>query len=167
MRILPILLLLTGPVAAQHIHHPQADQGRPEIAALTAAQRADIEAGRGAGLALPAEANGYPGPMHVLEHATALGLSPSQHAAIEALMQPMRRAAIDAGARLMDAERRLDALFVGAVATPDAVRQAATAAGLAHAEMRMAHLLAHIAARALLSPEQLSRYAVLRGHRPG
>ena len=47
-------------------------QSRP-IKALSEQQIADLRAGRGMGLALPAELNGYPGPVHVLELADKLG----------------------------------------------------------------------------------------------
>jgi hypothetical protein len=45
------------------------------IKALSEQQIADLKAGRGMGLALPAELNGYPGPIHVLELSDELGLS--------------------------------------------------------------------------------------------
>jgi hypothetical protein len=56
-------------------------QTRP-IKALSEQQVADLQAGRGMGLALPAELNGYPGPAHVLELADKLGLSADQRASV-------------------------------------------------------------------------------------
>ena len=41
--------------------------------ALSAEQIADLRAGRGMGLALAAELNGFPGPVHALELAVPLG----------------------------------------------------------------------------------------------
>lgn len=49
-------------------------QSRP-IKALSDQQLSDLRAGRGMGLALAAELNGYPRPSHVLELANQLGLS--------------------------------------------------------------------------------------------
>jgi hypothetical protein len=46
------------------------------VKGLSAQQIADLRAGKGMGLALSAELNGYPEPMHVLEHAEALKLTP-------------------------------------------------------------------------------------------
>src|SRR5215216_2241767 len=46
-------------------------QARP-LKALSEAQIADLRAGRGMTLALAAELNGYPGPLHVIELADAL-----------------------------------------------------------------------------------------------
>ena len=53
------------------------DQGRA-LKALSADEAAGYLEGRGLGLAKPAELNGYPGPMHVLELADALALTPAQ-----------------------------------------------------------------------------------------
>jgi hypothetical protein len=50
---------------------------------------ADLKAGRGMGLALPAELNGYPGPIHVLELSDKLGLSAEQKSRIEGLFESM------------------------------------------------------------------------------
>jgi hypothetical protein len=41
-------------------------------------QIADLNAGHGMGLALAAELNGYPGPVHAIELADQLHLSPEQ-----------------------------------------------------------------------------------------
>lgn len=46
------------------------------------------------GLALPAELNGYPGPLHTLEHADELGLTFEQRARTKALFDAMRVEAI-------------------------------------------------------------------------
>jgi hypothetical protein len=59
-------------------HQPYAGlQARP-IKALSEQQVADLRAGRGMGLALAAELNGYPGPLHVLELSKELDLGQSQ-----------------------------------------------------------------------------------------
>jgi hypothetical protein len=54
---------------------PYAGLEARSIKTLSDQQIGDLRAGRGMGLALAAELNGYPGPMHVLELADALGLS--------------------------------------------------------------------------------------------
>jgi hypothetical protein len=54
-------------------------QTRP-IKALSKQQVVDLKAGRGMGLALAAELNGYPGPIHVLSD--KLGLTPEQKARV-------------------------------------------------------------------------------------
>jgi hypothetical protein len=53
------------------------------IKALSAEDVDGLLTGRGLALARAAELNGYPGPMHVLEHADALGLTGEQRAVAE------------------------------------------------------------------------------------
>ncbi len=57
-------------------------QSRP-IKALSEQQIADLKAGRGMGLALAAEMNGHPGPMHVLELGERLALTDAQRRTME------------------------------------------------------------------------------------
>jgi hypothetical protein len=57
---------------------PYAGLEKRAIKALSDAQIADLRAGRGMDLALPAELNGYPGPVHVLELGDRLGLDAEQ-----------------------------------------------------------------------------------------
>src|SRR5262245_64398212 len=73
-------LVVAGPALAQHHHERSAYAGLEtrDIKALSAQQLADLQAGRGMGLAIAAELNGYPGPLHVFELADSLGLSPDQ-----------------------------------------------------------------------------------------
>jgi hypothetical protein len=77
MRILAavVMVLFAGTAKAQdhpHKHSPYAGMQARPVKALTEQQIADLRAGRGMGLALPAELNGYPGPLHVLELADGL-----------------------------------------------------------------------------------------------
>lgn len=62
------LLLAVTPAAADTKHHgqhsPYAGLPAREIKALSPEEIADLAAGRGMGLALAAELNGYPGPRH-------------------------------------------------------------------------------------------------------
>jgi hypothetical protein len=102
-----IALITAGAAVAQHVPpagsgHGQhtnayaAFKGR-EVASLSEADVLAMRAGRGMGLALPAELNGYPGPMHVLEHAAAITLSPEQTERVKATFDRMKRRAIAAG----------------------------------------------------------------------
>src|SRR6266436_8209713 len=67
------------------------------IKALSDQQVADLRAGRGMGLALAAELNGYPGPSHVLELADKLGLSADQRARVGQFFESMRQEALPLG----------------------------------------------------------------------
>jgi hypothetical protein len=73
-----VSVIALGSVAfAQHQHAaPYAGMQERPIKALSDQQLADLRAGRGGGLALAAELNGYPGPVHILELADQLNLSP-------------------------------------------------------------------------------------------
>lgn len=165
---------IAAPASAQHHGgaHPAASPApqpyagfeQREVKALSEQHLADLLAGRGMALALPAELNRYPGPMHVLEHATALALNDHQAASLRGLMDTMRRDAVAAGARVITAEKALDQLFAGASATPDMVAAAAGEAGAAWSALRAVHLVTHIATREVLSPDQLARYGALRGY---
>jgi hypothetical protein len=138
-------------------------QDRP-VKALSDQQLADLRAGRGMGLALPAELNGYPGPVHVLELADKLGLSPDQRAAVQALFEAMKAESVPIGERLIEQETLLDRLFAQRAATPETV--AATVAVVAETQgrLRTAHLKYHLSTLALLQPEQIERYGQLRGY---
>jgi hypothetical protein len=69
---------------------PYAGMQTRSIKSLPDLQIADLKAGRGMGLALPAELNGYPGPMHVLQLAGQLGLSADQKTRVQSLFDSMK-----------------------------------------------------------------------------
>lgn len=143
---------------------PYAGQQARPIKALSATEQADLLAGRGMGLAKAAELNGYPGPLHVLELAPKLALTPEQHARTQALFESMQRDAIAAGRELVQAERALDALFAERQVTPERLREALDRIGALQARLRDVHLAAHLEQTKLLTPKQASTYASLRGY---
>ena len=124
------------------------------IKALSDQQIADLEAGRGMGLALPAELHGYPGPMHVLELAVPLGLDPGQRSRTEDLVQSMKREAIDIGRRLIAAEKALDDLFASRRIDGASLTAATSGIGVLQADLRAAHLRYHLAMVDILAPGQ-------------
>ncbi|HYV03741.1 MAG TPA: hypothetical protein VFB82_04100, partial [Blastocatellia bacterium] len=67
---------------AANAQTPYAGMQTRTIKSLSEQQVADLGAGRGMGLALAAELNGYPGPSHVLELADKLDLSVDQRASV-------------------------------------------------------------------------------------
>ncbi|HEX2827466.1 MAG TPA: periplasmic heavy metal sensor [Burkholderiales bacterium] len=148
-----------------HAHGaPYAGMEKREIKALSDQQVADLHAGRGMALALPAELNGYPGPSHVLELSRQLALTPDQQKRTKEMFETMQRNAVGLGQRVIDRERELDALFAQKNATGDSVMAAAAAAARAQGELRALHLRYHVAMHELLTPEQLVRYNQLRGY---
>ena len=68
---------------------------------------------------------------------------------------------------MVAAEREIDAMFAKATVTAESLRAKLDEAAAAQARVRQAHLDAHIAQRAILTPEQIAAYAVLRGYGGG
>lgn len=167
------LLVFSGIAAAQHKHQhtsppshaqPYAGQQNRAIASFSDEEIRDLREGRGMGLARPAELNGYPGPMHVLELARELNLTDEQRRAVEAIFAQMRQSAQAAGDRYLEAEQAVEAAFRSGNATPDKISALVRQADGARAEVRLAHLKAHLATAPLLSAEQRRSYAELRGY---
>ena len=168
--IITSLLLFTGVVAAsaqhqmQH-HAPYAGQQQRGVKALSDQQIADLRAGRGMGLALAAELNGYPGPIHVLELAEQLQLSGEQRQQVQRLFDSMKAEATSVGASLIEQETALDRAFATDQISEAALAQLALQIGKIQGRLRAVHLKYHLTTRALLSPAQRERYASLRGYR--
>jgi hypothetical protein len=145
-------------------HSPYADQAASDIKALSADEQASLLDGKGAGFAKAAELNGYPGPLHVLELAEPLELTPEQLARTRALFDRMRDAARIEGAALVAAERQLDRLYATRSATVENVDAQLATIEAGRARLRGVHLNAHLEQAALLSKQQIARYAQLRGY---
>jgi hypothetical protein len=157
-----VLWCASGAVWAQA--SPYAGQQQRAIKALSDQQVTALLEGHGAEFATAAELNGYPGPLHVLELADRLGLSPEQRSATQSLMSEHKQRARSLGAGLVNAERELDGLFAQRAAAPEAVDTATRRVALLQAELRAEHLKTHLTQTALLSPQQARRYSELRGY---
>ena len=151
MRIvaLSVWLLSAGAVLAQS---PYAGMQTRPIKALSDQQVADLQAGRGMGLALPAELNGYPGPSHLLELGGNLKLSSVQRNRIKQLFESMQAEAVPVGAKLIEQETALDQQFADRSITPERLKAATTEIGLTQAELRNTHLKYHLETVQILSP---------------
>jgi Spy/CpxP family protein refolding chaperone len=174
LKLIAACALLSGATAlfAQHgqtrgenpAAGPYAGQQARSIKALSAAQTADLLAGKGMEQAKAAELNGYPGPMHVLELAGPLALSTAQKQASEALMNQHKAEARALGARLVEAERDLDSAFAGRQVNAAQVDALTRQIGLLQAQLRASHLHTHLQQAGLLTPQQINLYADLRGY---
>jgi hypothetical protein len=169
------LLALAEPAHAQmhgghqqggHTHSagPYSGFEQRQIKALSDQQIADLRAGRGMGLALAAELNGYPGPLHVLELADALALTEDQPTRTKGLLEVMKAETIPLGERIIQAEAALDRHFAERRVTPETLAAATSRIGALQGELRAAHLRYHLTMRGLLSPDQVARYDVERGY---
>ena len=143
---------------------PYAGQQNRSIKALSEQQTQEWLDGRGMTLALAAELNGYPGPMHVLELREPLKLTDSQQRATQALMQQHKTEVRRLGAELVLAEQALDTAFANKSILPDTLAAMTRRIGELQAQIRDSHLQTHLKQTALLSSEQVASYASLRGY---
>ena len=123
---------------------------------------AGLREGRGMGLALPAEANGYPGPRHVLELSDRLEITADQRRQTQRLFDAMERNAQRQGQLLLEREQALDDLFRNRTANPARLVAAVEAIAQAETALKLIHLRTHLAMMEILSPAQVELYAMLR-----
>ncbi|TAJ37466.1 MAG: hypothetical protein EPO67_02805 [Reyranella sp.] len=161
------LMALMAQMASAQSPQPYAGQETRSVKALSPQQIDDLRAGRGMGLALAAELNGYPGPMHVLELADRLALDGAQKEKVQALFAAMRQEAIGVGERLIAAETALDRQFAERRITEASLAEGTQAVAALQGELRATHLRYHLATVAMLSPAQVARYGELRGYSDG
>jgi hypothetical protein len=168
MRILTILgfVLASLGSTASWAAEPQPYAGLEArmIKALSDAEIADLRAGRGMGLALAAELNGYPGPRHVIELANALELSEAQLTEAQDLFAAMTAEVVPIGELLIAREVELDREFAERTITLASLNALTTAIGEIQGALRAAHLRYHLATFAMLTSEQVERYRKLRGY---
>jgi Spy/CpxP family protein refolding chaperone len=122
--------------------------------------------GAGAGSALPAELNGYPGPRHVLDLAAQLHLTEEQQAEIQTLYDTMLLEAVDLGEQILQAEAELELTFRDNSMDEAFLEEQLAEIGALQAKLRFVHLRTHIATTTILTPEQTEQYSVLRGYTP-
>jgi Spy/CpxP family protein refolding chaperone len=158
-------IVAVGTTQAQHASpSPYSDLKERSIKTLSDQQIADLRAGRGMGLALPAELNGYPGPIHVLELGDQLGLTGEQRTRVQDLHAAMRTETVPLGERLIAQETELDRLFATKSVTPASLQATTAAIGSTQGALRGAHLRYHLSTKEVLTPEQVHRYGELRGY---
>lgn len=156
VQLLLIAILLAPPAVPQHVHpqSPAADA----TSTLSAEAVAQLLNGDGMGLARPAEMNGYPGPKHLLERATELGLTTEQQKDLAAIRQQVLERARALGKSIVNAERALDAAFKAGALTDAELDKQVRAIGVLQAELRLVHLQAHLTAKPILTPDQVRKY---------
>ena len=161
--VVAILAGLSSNALAQSAQPYSGMQNRP-IKALSDQQVADLKAGRGMGLALAAELNGYPGPSHLIELSDQLGLTSIQLSNLKGMFDAMRSETIPIGEELVAQEEELDRRFAENVISEQQLKAATENIGETQARLRNVHLRYHLRTRALLQPSQIRRYAELRGY---
>ena len=144
--IAALLTLLIVPAVAQphqHGHGPYAGMQQRPVKALSEQEIADLRAGKGMGLALAAELNGYPGPIHVLELGDKLHLSAPQRERLQQLYEAMKAEAIAAGEKLIESEIALDREFAAQKMTPARLALLTAQIGEQQGALRAVHLKYH------------------------
>jgi len=164
MKMWPVVASTILVIAAAHAQTPYAGMQTRPIKALSEQQVGDLKAGRGMGLALAAELNGYPGPSHVLELADKLELSAAQRSEVQRLFDSMKAEAMPLGIRLIEQEADLDRQFASRSVTPESLKAATAAVASTQGILRETHLKYHLSTAALLNPTQMVKYAELRGY---
>jgi LTXXQ motif family protein len=167
LTIAALLALLVVPAEAQqhqHGHSPYSGMYQRDIKALSNEQIAELQAGRGMGLALAAELNGYPGPLHVLEMADRLQLTMEQKQRVQELYEGMKGEAIAVGEKLIASERELDREFASHTLTATRLASLMAQIGEQQGALRAVHLKYHLTTAELLSDDQKQRYAEVRGY---
>jgi hypothetical protein len=154
----------TGACATTPAPSAYAGQETRDVKSLSPAEVADLQAGKGMGLAKAAELNGYPGPAHVLELASQLKLSQQQRVATQRLFAAMQARAVELGRELLAAERQLDSSFANRSVTNESLASTLQRIGALQAELRGAHLEAHLAQIRILTADQAAAYSALRGY---
>lgn len=161
-----VLLVAPSIARAQDHEHrsPYAEHAGREIKALSAEEIAGLLSGEGMGLALPAELNGFPGPRHVLELKSELGLSPGQERQVQVIFDAMAKEAREAGARIIELERQLDREFADRTINEEVLDGSLRVLALQRAHLRAVHLKAHLRLWPVLTEEQRMHYDDLRGY---
>lgn len=143
---------------------PYTGQQMRDIASLSDADVSALLNGEGWGLAKPAELNGYPGPAHILELADQLSLTADQKASVQIVFDRMQNEARTLGGQYVKAEAHLSRMFQQGHAEPRMLADLLENSAETLARLRAVHLEAHLEVTPLLTEEQRTNYAELRGY---
>ena len=164
---LAAVAVLIAPAVPAAEKSPYAGLEKRAIKAMPSGRIADIEAGKGAGYALTAELNGYPGPRHVLDLTDEFNLTPRQMQRTETLFRAMQREAKALGRELIAGEAALEALFAQGRIDETALRTSVASIAETEGRLRTTHLKYHLIMKSRLNRTQLAAYNRLRGYGDG
>lgn len=144
---------------------PYAGLQEREIRTLAPEKVTDLLEGRGVGYALAAELNHYPGPTHILELASELGLNRDQESTVHEIFIKMQIQAKELGGRLVELEAKLDQAFRTGEMTAAGLEQMTREIATVEGRLRYTHLAAHLETKEILTAEQVDRYDEMRGYK--
>lgn len=161
-----LFAIASAAALAQHAHDmsPYAHTQSAEIPSLTAEEVRTLRSGDGMGLARAAELNHFPGPRHLLELASQLGLSTAQIRRVEEIHKTMKARAVVKGEQILRAELHLSNLFSAGKPSMEETRRITGHLGTMRGQLQAIHLLAHIEAARELKADQIRTYDRLRGY---
>lgn len=158
-----VVVMLLMPLA-QSADSPYVGQEKRAIKALSEKEIDDYVHGRGMGTSKAAELNQYPGPRHVLDEASKLGLTAEQVVKTTEIYKAMELDASRLGWQIVHKEAELEALFAKKRATPENMQQIVSQLAQLQAQFRLAHLNAHVSMLSILSADQIALYDRVRGY---
>jgi Spy/CpxP family protein refolding chaperone len=147
-----------------HTMSPYAGKEGPEVKALSADELKAYREGTGMGLAKPAELNHYPGPRHALDLSGELGLTDPQKADLKGIFDRMHTAAVALGEQIVAKEKTLDQAFASGLIDEKKLSDLTAQIASLQAELRAAHLKAHLETKRVLTAQQVALYESLRGY---
>ena len=158
--------ILTTSLLAQHAHKhsPYAHTQSAEVPSLTPEEVRELRLGEGMGLARAAELNHFPGPKHLLDLASDLGLSDEQILRIEEIHRTMKSLAVSKGKEILRQELHLSHLFASGNPSAAKITNATEHLGILRGQLQAIHLLAHLESALELTGEQIDGYDRLRGY---
>ena len=159
--------VLASPLLSDEKPGPYAGDEKREIKALSPEELDAYRTGAGMGFAKAAELNHYPGPRHVLDLGNEIGLSAPQRKEAQRIYDAMHGQTVGLGERLVVSERDLDGLFAAARIDEASLARSVREIARLQGEIRLEHLKAHLAMKALLAPALVAKYDALRGYGSG
>ena len=162
--VLGVIVSVVAVTAVANMESPYVSQETRAIKALSPQDIDDYLNGRGLGYAKAAELNHYPGPRHVLDLANELALTPEQTSQSRAIFETMQAQAVALGKQLVEKEQALDRQFANGSMDAVSLQALVSDIGVLQANIRYAHLLAHLEQKTVLTEHQVQVYDQLRGY---
>ena len=159
-----IFSFISGSLTAKENASPYAGQEERMIKALSLKEIDGLLNGKGMGMAKAAELNHYPGPKHVLELVSELGLSDEQQNETKLLFKDMKKLSMKLGKKIIEKESYLEARFRAGNIDNNELKTILVEVGKLRASLRYAHLSTHLKQKTILNKKQIKHYDMLRGY---
>lgn len=164
-RLFGLIFILTfSVVAIANTDSVYSGLEKNEIKSLSKNEISGYLNGKGMGFAKVAELNHYPGPRHVLDLSHDLQLSEQQIEDTRHIYQDMKSKAKEYGALLIEKEREIEGLFLTEKTDSMRLQKLTRESAEITAQIRLAHLEAHVLQKKLLTEGQIKKYDEIRGY---